>query len=467
MDKFFNILKRSLVLSTVLVFAFVFTYVPQHFNQVPEAHALDFDTDIVANLSTAISAGANVTLTTKDTVLDAIAFAIAKTIISSLIGSLVNWINSGFRGSPAFVQDLKRNLLEVADRTAGEFIRGLGGVGSFICSPFQLDIQVALSVEYQRAREEKPDNVDTCTLSGIIDNIEEFYDGTFSSGGWKDWITITQNPEAYTPYGQLLTARTAMRVKLANEQGQTLTEINWGQGFLSGKICEAIQGPNGSSESCVISKPGQTIADSLNKALGAGQDQLVAADEINEIIGALIGQLASQAITGAAGLLGLSSGTGHTYSGFSGGSYVNAAVSQSVGTVGSAVNNSGLSSATYNDSITAQNNLVTLANSYIGRLTAYANNSRNTAERRANARVLAQNAITVRDRALDLIPQITTIRDEFRTLEIEQADPNTTTERKQEIVSRQSQLHTQFVNLSAYTQTQLGDLEETWASGLI
>lgn len=465
MDKFFNILKKSLVLSTVLMFAFVFTYVPQHFNQVPEAQALDFDTDIIANLSTAVSASANVTLTTKDTVLDAIAFAIAKTIISSLIGSLVNWINSGFEGSPAFVQDLKRNLLEVADRAAGEFIRGLGGVGSFICSPFQLDIQVALAVEYQRAREEKP--LETCTLSGIIDNIEEFYDGNFSSGGWEDWITITQNPQAYTPYGQLLTARTAMRVKLANEQGETLTEINWGQGFLSGKICEAIEGPSGSSESCVISKPGQTIADSLNKALGAGQDQLVAADEINEIVGALISQLANQAITGAAGLLGLSSGTGYTYSGFNGGSYVNAAVNQSAQGVGTAVSESGLSSTVYTESISVQNDLVTLANSYISRLNAYANNTRNTAERRANARVLAQNAVTVRDRALDLIPQITTIRNEFQTLEAEQANAGTTNERKQQIVQRQAQLHTQFVNLSTYSRAQLGDLEETWASGLI
>lgn len=465
MDNFFNILKKGLVLSTVLVFAFVFTYVPQYFNQVPEAHALDFDTDIVANLSTAISAGANVTLTTKDTVLDAIAFAIAKTIISSLIGSLVNWINSGFNGSPAFVQDLKRNLLEVADRTAGEFIRGLGGIGSFICSPFQLDIQIALSIEYQRMREDKP--LETCTLSGIVDNIEDFYSGNFSSGGWENWIAITQNPQAYTPYGQLLTARTAMRMRLANEEGQTLTEINWGQGFLSGKICEAVQGPSGSTENCVISKPGQTIADSLNKALGASQDQLVAADEINEIIGALISQLANQAITGAAGLLGLSSGTGHTYSGFQGGSYVNAAVNQSAGTVGTAVSGSGLSSTVYSESITVQNDIVTLANTYITRLNTYANNTRNTAERRANARVLAQNAVTVRDRSIELIPQITAIRDEFRTLETEQANPNTTNERKQEIVQRQAQLHTQFVNLSAYTRTQLSDLEETWESGLI
>lgn len=471
MDTFFNILKKGIVLSTVLVFAFVFTYIPQHFNQPNEALAIGTDPDpdlpalVPIAASTAVSAAANVTLTTKDTILDAIAFAIAKTIISSMIGSLINWINSGFKGSPAFVQDLKRNLLEVADRAAGEFIKNLGGIGSFICSPFQLDIQVALAVEYQRAREDKP--IETCTLSGIVNNIEDFYEGDFSSGGWENWIAITQNPEEYTPYGQLLTAKTAMRVKLANEQGQTLTEINWGQGFLSGKICEAIEGPGGASESCVISKPGQTIADSLNKALGAGQDQLVAADEINELISTLIAQLASQAITGAAGLLGLSSGTGYTYSGFNGGSYVNAAVAQSSQVVGTTANNTGISVTVFNDSITLHNNVVSTANNYITQLTRYANNSRNPDDRRAAARSLAQNAVTVRDKAVSLIPQITTIRNQYQALELEKNAQGTTATRQQEIVQQQAQLYSQFNNLRPYDQAQLDTLVESWKSGLL
>lgn len=473
MDTFFNNLKKGLVFTTVLLFAFVFTYVPQYFNQPNEALAIGTDPDpdlpalIPISIATGASAVANTSLTFgKEFALDAIAFVIAKAIISSIIGSLINWINSGFEGSPAFVQDLKRNLLEVADRAAGEFIRDLGGIGSFICSPFQLDIQIALAVEYQElTREEKP--IESCTLSGIVNNIEDFYEGNFSSGGWENWIAITQNPEKYTPYGQLLTARTAMRVKLANEQGETLTEINWGQGFLSGKICEAIEGPNGSSESCVISKPGNTIAESLNKALGAGQDQLVAADEINELIGALIAQLANQAISGAAGLLGLSSGTGHTYSGFDGGSYINAAVAQSGQTVVGAGGSSGVSVTTFNDSIALQNSLVSTANSYISRLTTYANNTRNPADRRAAARVLAQNAVTARDKAIGLVPQITTLRDEYQALEVEKNAAGTTITRQQEIAQRQAQLYNEFNQLLPYTQSQIDTLVESWNSALI
>ncbi|MEN9920269.1 MAG: hypothetical protein RL538_162 [Candidatus Parcubacteria bacterium] len=468
MDTFFKNLKKGLVFSIILVFAFVFTYVPQNFNEPPQAQALDFDTDVMANISTAVSAAANVTLTTKDTVLDGIFYAIGKTIISSLIGSIINWVNSGFEGSPAFVTDLKRSLLEFADRAAGEFIKGLGDEGSFICSPFRLNIQVALAVEYQRAREGKP--IETCTLSGIIDNIEDFYEGNFESGGWKDWITVTSRPEKYTPYGQLLTAQTAMRAELVNAKGEKLVEIDWGQGFLSGKICETIEGSSGPKENCTITKPGRVIADTLNKSLGAGQDQLIAADEVNELIAALIGQLANQAIVGTAGLLGLSSGTGLTYGGFSAGSYIDQAIAQSSQIVGSTTKSSSMDTSVFTESIDVQNDLIALANNYITRLNTYANNKNNPADKRSNARLFSQNAATARDKAIDLIPKIESIRNEYTALEAEktalgnQPATDSTRARQQQIALRQADLYNNFIKLTPYSRQQLTDFEEAWKS---
>jgi hypothetical protein len=471
MDTFFNILRKGIVFSMMLIFAFVFTYVPQYFvKEVPTVEAfgdVDPDSPLLGAILAAsgINTTANVTQATKDGILDAIGWAIAKTIISSLINSMINWINSGFKGSPAFVQDLKRNLIDLADRTAGEFIKRLGGIGSFICSPFQLDIQLALSLEYQRAREEKP--IETCTLSGIVGNIEDFLEGNFSQGGWEDWIEITSKPEAYTPYGQLLTARSAMRVKLANAEGQTLAEIDWGGGFLSGKICEMIEGSSGPEESCVISKPGQTIANSLNKALGASTDQLVAADEINELIAALIGQLANQAITGAAGLLGLSAGTGYTYGGFDGGSYTAAAQAQAAQTGSEGAAASGITAQTFSDAIAVQNNAVRSANSNITRLLAVANNRSTPADKAAAARLTAQSAANTRTKALDDTPKISTLLAEFRALDTEAANPNTTDARKLQITQRKAQLYTEFTRLQVITAPQLKALEETWAAALI
>lgn len=468
-DSIFNFLRKSIVFGILVVFTFVIVYVPQNFSEknqnIPEAEAFIGSAAVVAAV-TAVGGIITQGLVIKETVLDGIAWVIAKAIVTSMVGSLVNWINSGFEGSPAFVQDLRRNLLEVADRAAGEFIEGLGEIGSFICSPFQLDIQIALAQEYQQiTREDKP--IETCTLSGIIDNIEDFYEGNFSSGGWENWITITQNPEKYTPYGQLLTAKNAMRIKLAGEQNEKLTEIDWGQGFLSGKICESIEGPSGTKESCSISKPGTTISASLNKALGAGQDQLIAADEMNEIISSLISQLANQAITGVSGLLGLSGGTGYTYAGFDGGSYIDAAVTESGQAVTGTVNASDISVSTFSDSIALHNNIVTISNSYISRLNNYANDTDNPDDRRTEARYLALNVVTTRDKAIDLIPKITTIRDEYSVLEAEKDSPETTIARRREIIQKQAQLYSQFNNLQPYNRTQFDTLVESWRSGLI
>ena len=472
MDYFFNILRKSLILGMMLVFGFVFTYVPQYFNRVPLAEALvglpqpviEIGPSAVAVAATAASTATGAvlqgTIVAKEFTLDGIAFMIGKAIISSLIGSLIKWVNSGFKGKPAFIQDVKRFLLDAADRAAGEFINDLGGIGSFICSPFQLDIQIALAIQYQQAREH--DEPDECRLSGIVDNLEDFYNGTFNDSSLEDFFVITSNPEKYTPYGQLLSAQTNMRVRLANAKGQVLTEADWGGGFLSGKICQMIEGSKGPRESCTISKPGQVIAGSLNKALGAGQDQLVAADEINELISALIGQLANQAITGAAGLLGLTPGTGYTSPGFDS-SYIDAAVSQSGNmAVSSSAANTAATLTALSTARSVQDDTVSAANKAIPALLSYKNDQSNPTDKRDLANAAYLDAVAARDKALSDIPKIDTIANEFSALETELQNPNITLLRQQEINQRMGVLQIAFNNLGAITRTELNTRISTW-----
>ena len=468
MDTFFKILRKGLVFNILLIFAFVFTYVPQSFldtKNVEIAEALVPTFDAAASALTTAQFAQDAGLIVKETVLDAIANAIAKATISSLVGSLITWINNGFEGSPAFVQDLKRKLTDVADANAGAFIESLGDVGSFICSPFQLDIQIALSLEYQTLREDKP--YEGCTLTGIVNNMEDFYAGSIAGSGWEDWIEVTSQPEKYTPFGQLLTARDSMRAKLANAEGQVLTEVNWGGGFMSGKICEMIEGPSGEEESCVISKPGRVIADSLNKALGAGQDQLVAADEINEIVGALIGALANKALTGAAGLLGLTPGTGHTYSGFNGGSYMSAATAEASQLATTIANQSGVSADTFTKAIKTQETLIDSANRNIALLNTYANNTRNPAEKRKLAQTTAASAAKERDKAFEMITEISVLLKEFQALETALAEPKVTDSEKQAIAQKKAQLYANFKKLGALSEEQVKAFEEVWAAALL
>lgn len=285
-----------------------------------------------------ISAGANVTvagaqvgLMAKENLLDGIGWAIAKQMVSSMTQSLLNWINSGFQGSPAFITDLNGFLLDAIDTAAGQYIKSLGGIGEFICSPFKLDVQAALSINYAAARSGMPSGPTepSCKLSDIGKNIEDFMNGGMTD--WGQWLTITSNPQN-TPFGAYLEAEAKLNIKLRNAAGQEIEIASWSDGFLSKRVCEMIEGKNaGKGKNCKITTPGKVISEALTFQLSTGPRTLIEADEINEIIGALINQLTLKAMQGINGLLGLGGNSNYTDNsyGTSGtDSYIDAAVEE-------------------------------------------------------------------------------------------------------------------------------------------
>lgn len=463
-DHLFNILRKTLVGTVTIIFAFVIVYTPQDFNNVKQTEAFigapQAVFEIGANLAAnTVTAGVTTADAVRENVLNGIAWSIGKAIVSSLVTSMVDWINSGFKGSPAFITDLEKFLLEAADRAAGEFIASLGEEGSFLCSPFKLDIQIALSLKYQTRRAGKP--YEGCKLSDIVDNIEDFLDGTFTKNrksGWNNWFKITSQPEKYTPYGQMLTAETELNARLINKKGQELNKVNWGQGFISGEICKAIEKPEGGSKKkCVISKPGTVIASSINKALGAGQDALVTADEINEIISALIGQIANKAITGAAGLLGLSVGTGYTYPGFNGGSYTSAANAQASNQINGSY---GLEIIT--TSLKVQEDYKKLTNEVIPKFRAYLADPKNSEENKQIVTAYMTVALSVQALLPEYITKLTAMLESYKKLQTEIDNPNTTTDRKVALQKEQAAIINSATSLGAYNQSQLDASKESW-----
>lgn len=254
----------------------------------------------------------------KEFTLDGIAYSLAKRAVSQMTSNIVQWINSGFQGSPMFVTDLGGFLTDIADQVAGDFIQQLGlGV---LCSPFQLNVRAALEIQYQKSK--TPGAQSQCTFSGVLDNLENFATG-FSN--WSDWFEITTRPQN-NQYGALLIAQSELAVSIRNAQGQELELLSYGEGFLSMKQCD----DNG--QNCQVVTPGATIKETLDQHLGSGLASLIEADEIDEIINALFAQLAEQAVTGVNGLLGLSQGSG------SGSSYLDRARRGDGGSVGFAYN---------------------------------------------------------------------------------------------------------------------------------
>jgi hypothetical protein len=341
MKKFHTFLQRVMVGAFTLCLVFVGTYVPQTWNKVEIAEAgggltggSTFPQQIVdqavqvtirasgiaTKIATASTAASTNSLFIKETIADGIGWALAKLVIREMTTSIVNWINSGFQGNPAFVQDLEGFMLNIADQAMGEYIQELGGPLSFICSPFQLDVQIAITASYSRSRDRQP-YASSCTLTGALTNIEGFIDNSMNfedGGGWDTWFAVTSNP-TITPYGSLLEAERLASLKAAEAKQAEGKVLDYGGGFLSSKICSAVSGS--ASENCVISTPGKVVQEALTFQLSSGPRSLIEADEFNEIIGALFSQLQQQAITGAAGLLGLSPNTGYTDTSFAGGSF--------------------------------------------------------------------------------------------------------------------------------------------------
>ena len=247
----------------------------------------------IANTASSYSLGS---LITKEYVLDTIAWGLINVTLETMLQSTTDWINSGFEGKPAFVQNMQSYLLDIADTYALGFIFGKNL--DFLCSPFKLDVQFALEVNYANTREYYAQ----CRITDAIKNLSGFLDGDFiGGGGWDAWYDITLNPQMY-PAGALFLAEGSMHMGLSNARAGGIFEVDIGQGFLSKKTCETnVDG----TEECSIVTPGQTIQGRLETALNIPTNRLTIADELNELIGALFAQVGKQVLSGAGGLLGL------------------------------------------------------------------------------------------------------------------------------------------------------------------
>ncbi len=248
------------------------------------------DTSVPA-VATQTATGA---LTFKECVLDAIVWALKNIIIPQLTASIVEWINSGFTGLPTFLGNPQEFFLDLADIIAGEFI--FGGPLDFLCSPFQLQVQVDLQLEYAAPASGETGRL-ACRLSDVYGNVadavtqfQDFISGSFQSGGFPAWFSLTMKPQN-NPYGSFLAAQAEMGIRVRNKQGAEFSLLSWGDGFLS--ITDPATGQ--------VITPGQYISRELEDWTGAPLAQLEVADEIDEILGALFQLLVRTLLEGGVG----------------------------------------------------------------------------------------------------------------------------------------------------------------------
>ena len=225
--------------------------------------------------------------------LDLIAITIARLAIEQILKETTVWINSGFDGNPLYATNPKQFFGKIADNVAGDFIAGseLG----FLCSPFQAKIRLALQQYHTQGRQFQ------CSLTQVVGNIEGFYND-FSQGGWDGWFAMTQN-DVNNPYGAYLEAKLELDSRIASAIGLQDKELSWNSGFLSFKDCLEYDGETGECDQYSPTRtPGMEIEKRLSTLLSTDIRQLELADELDELISALIKELLRQMVSGVQGI---------------------------------------------------------------------------------------------------------------------------------------------------------------------
>lgn len=320
---------KKLFSFAIIAVMFTSSFLP-FFSRKAEAQWVTWDPgNFVPN---AISSTADWSTFMKEYALDAVAVQTVNMIIERVTASTVNWINSGFKGSPAYVQDPEKYFLDLGDKIAGEFIMKDPRLSN-LCGPISARVRLALTQNYIGERQW------SCTLSQVGNNLENFMND-FSQGGWDNFFEVTQRQQN-NPIGAFMQAQSELSAQLNSRSESARMQLGWGTGFLSKKTCvrhsEAVQGETITGErqligidaegneiygdpinqtlpdvppKCIEEKivtPGSVIEDQLNNVLGIGNEKLAVADEINEIVSALLNQMLNRVIGGVGnGLFGAS-----------------------------------------------------------------------------------------------------------------------------------------------------------------
>ncbi|HXK39791.1 MAG TPA: hypothetical protein VJ837_03085 [Candidatus Paceibacterota bacterium] len=242
----------------------------------------------------------------KEIFIDCIMYHVVNVLIEDMLRSLTTWVQGGFKGNPVFVTRLDGYMRNLADQVAGEF---LDSVDLSFCSPFRAQIRIQLLNAYREARGDLFNP--SCTFTQSLDNIQRFVDGDFRAGGWNSWLEMWSDP-SNNPYGAYIESLNELSLRISGATSEATLDINLGNGFLSRKrqqcydvyedpndpkviITDVLPpnfvGPPRGRLECdepEIVTPGSFIEKQINEKYGSPGRRLEMADEMNELINAVV-----------------------------------------------------------------------------------------------------------------------------------------------------------------------------------
>lgn len=163
--------------------------------------------------------------------------AIARKLLDKITQSTINWINSGFRGKPLFVENPGSFFKDIAK----EQLRGIVNQLGYDSARFPFGKQYALGV-IQQAKGQFEQNAQYSLSNYYQSSAElEYRRENFNVGGWNDFVLNTQFPQNnFIGFGIIADEELATRISGENSPIQTLKDsVQQGMGFLSPQACKS------------------------------------------------------------------------------------------------------------------------------------------------------------------------------------------------------------------------------------
>ena len=255
-------------------------------------------------------------LTVKEYFLDPLAWTAANVIIDKFGDAMVDWIRSGFDGSPMFLSDPEGFFRDTANDFSGAIIDALDM--EWLCDPLG-KLRINLDFFFPGTDRAKY----RCTFNDIAGTFESYADRDDIS----DWISVNANVRErnivrlygsdYRNGGFLMWLFTAQ--KKNNDLGRTLQtaddvyaavnarvgiegfQLDIYKGFFGVKKCVEWEDVQSGSKKCLkyeTRTPGNLVQDQLENSTNKDLRRLQVADEVDEIIGALATTMMGWLLTG-------------------------------------------------------------------------------------------------------------------------------------------------------------------------
>lgn len=239
-------------------------------------------------------------ITYKECLLDGIVNSMRETLISFVIKSIVSWSNQGFEGNPAYVENLPLHLLErISDPEAERVI--LGEDTNNINDNYRRDVRVALA-KYYANKTRRPAQHLSC--GATTDELNSFSQN--GGGSWDSFFAVIADPSC-NPLFSFYEARNRLDEAVSAETERERTQLDWAGGYRTSVTNQTINLGDGTSQTVQrIVTPGILISQQLEQVIGTGLRQSENADEIDEIVSALMSNLGTQVLTDLQGLYGVS-----------------------------------------------------------------------------------------------------------------------------------------------------------------